>query len=94
MSADSSYFSVCLFVCFLNHSSFFPLAGIKMTTAAPLGNNTLSPTNVTTKSQEEILYQSKKNIATMDIFELHFKRHVSGEDFEKMSENIPMYKHC
>ncbi|XP_037737573.1 noncompact myelin-associated protein isoform X1 [Chelonia mydas] len=33
-------------------------AGIKMTTAAPLGNNTLSPTNVTTKSQEEILYQS------------------------------------
>ncbi|XP_026512837.1 noncompact myelin-associated protein [Terrapene carolina triunguis] len=32
--------------------------GIKMTTAAPLGNNTLSPTNVTTKSQEEILYQS------------------------------------
>ncbi|XP_043361978.1 calcipressin-3 isoform X2 [Dermochelys coriacea] len=32
--------------------------GVKMTTAAPLGNNTLSPTNVTTKSQEEILYQS------------------------------------
>nr|XP_006130532.1 noncompact myelin-associated protein isoform X2 [Pelodiscus sinensis]XP_025044169.1 noncompact myelin-associated protein isoform X2 [Pelodiscus sinensis]XP_025044170.1 noncompact myelin-associated protein isoform X2 [Pelodiscus sinensis] len=29
-----------------------------MTTAAPLGENTLSPTNVTTKSQEEILYQS------------------------------------
>ncbi|XP_074832387.1 noncompact myelin-associated protein [Carettochelys insculpta] len=29
-----------------------------MTTAAPLGDNTLPVTNVTTKSQEEILYQS------------------------------------
>uniref|UniRef100_A0A8C8VQT2 Non-compact myelin associated protein n=1 Tax=Pelusios castaneus TaxID=367368 RepID=A0A8C8VQT2_9SAUR len=29
-----------------------------MTTAAPLDVSTLSPTNVTTKSQEEILYQS------------------------------------
>ncbi|XP_067389952.1 noncompact myelin-associated protein [Emydura macquarii macquarii] len=29
-----------------------------MTTAAPLGDSTLSPTNVTTMSQEEILYQS------------------------------------
>lgn len=59
---------------------------LKMTTATPLTNNTQLSENVTTKSQEQILYQSKERSGVVAFF--GFKWTLNLSNFKHYSDNF------
>lgn len=58
-----------------------------MTTAAPLINNTQFSVNVTTKSQEQSLYQSKKSSGVVPFFFFH-KWTLNLANFKPYNDNF------